>query len=304
MKNNGPSLYSIALIIVMLLSCKHGTHENNPVNITDSIQDSNNNMTNNTAYKSDYASVNGIRMYYEIHGSGKPLVLIHGGGSTIATAFGKILPLLACKHRVIAVELQAHGRTSDRDAPESFDQDADDVAALLHHLKINKADILGFSNGGQTAMKIAIRHPSIVNKLIAASAFYKRNGVPEQFWQGMANATFADMPQAYKDGFLALNNNQDALLNMFNRDVQRMRTFTDWNDEELRSITAPTLLIAADKDVMLPEHTVAMHRLIPNSQLAIVPGGHGSYLGEITTLVNGEWNETYVTSLLENFLSE
>jgi len=108
-------------------------------------------------FKSAHAPVNGIQMYYEIHGAGQPLVLIHGGGSTIYTSFGRILPLLAKKYQVIAMELQAHGHTSDRDAPESFAQDADDVAALLHQLNISEADILGFSNGGQTAMQLAMR---------------------------------------------------------------------------------------------------------------------------------------------------
>src|SRR3982751_5769147 len=112
-----------------------------------------------------YAPVNGLKMYYEIHGSGKPLVLIHGGGSTIQTTFGKVLPMFAKHHKVIAVELQAHGHTADRDTPESFEQDADDVAALLRYLKIDKADILGFSNGGSTTMQIAMRHPEFVNKI-------------------------------------------------------------------------------------------------------------------------------------------
>src|SRR6185437_974999 len=106
--------------------------------------------------KQDYAEVNGIRMYYEIHGEehgGLPLVLIHGGGSTIESTFRTVLPLLAQAHKVVALELQAHGRTSDRDAPESFEQDADDVAGLLKHLGITKANILGFSNGGTTTLQ-------------------------------------------------------------------------------------------------------------------------------------------------------
>ena len=119
------------------------------------------------AYTSGYAPVNGIHMYYEIHGSGAPLVLIHGGGSTITTSFGRMLPLLSHNRQVIAVELQAHGHTSDRDAPESFQQDADDVAALLQYLNIPKADILGFSNGGSTSLQLAIRHPHLVNKIVA-----------------------------------------------------------------------------------------------------------------------------------------
>jgi pimeloyl-ACP methyl ester carboxylesterase len=124
-----------------------------------------------------YAPVNGIHMYYEIHGQGNPLVLIHGGGSTIQTTFGYILPLLAEHYKVIALELQAHGHTSDRESPESFEQDADDVAALLSYLHINQANIFGFSNGGNTAMQVSIRHPQLVRKLVIASAFYKRSGL-------------------------------------------------------------------------------------------------------------------------------
>src|SRR3954469_13321563 len=123
-----------------------------------------------------YADVNGIKMYYEIHGEGKPLVLIHGGGSTIQTTFGRVLPVFAKKYKVIAVELQAHGHTSDRNAPESFDHDADDVAALLKQLNILKTSIMGFSNGGTTAMRIAIRHPEVVDKLVIASGAYQRRG--------------------------------------------------------------------------------------------------------------------------------
>jgi len=152
-------------------------------------------------FKSGYADVNGIKMYYEIHGTGNALVLIHGGGSTIESTFGKILPVLAKTHKVIAMELQAHGRTGDRNAPESFTQDANDVFELLQQLHIDSADILGFSNGGQTAMQLAISHPEKVNRLIIASAFYKRDGVPEQFWKGMDHATFNDMPQPLKDAF-------------------------------------------------------------------------------------------------------
>ncbi|HEV2352747.1 MAG TPA: alpha/beta hydrolase, partial [Puia sp.] len=116
---------------------------------------------------SGYAPVNGIRMYYEIHGQGDmPLVLVHGGGSTIESSFSNLIPLLSARRRLIAVELQSHGRTSDRDAPESFQQDADDVAALLRHLHVEKANLLGFSNGGSTVMQVAIRYPPLANKLV------------------------------------------------------------------------------------------------------------------------------------------
>src|SRR3954447_18902677 len=135
-------------------------------------------------YKNGYSDVNGLQMYYEVHGEGKPLVLIHGGGSTIQTSFSKVIPLLSQNRQIIAVELQAHGRTNDRDTYLTFEQDADDVVTLLNNLNITKADILGFSNGGHTAIEIALRHPHIVNKLILCSAFYKRSEVAPQFWEG------------------------------------------------------------------------------------------------------------------------
>ncbi|HEY4322868.1 MAG TPA: alpha/beta hydrolase [Mucilaginibacter sp.] len=227
-----------------------------------------------------YANVNGIKMYYEIHGNGQPLVLLHGGGSTIKTTFSTILPELAKTHKVIAVELQAHGHTGDRNAPETFEQDANDVAELLHQLNISKADIFGFSNGGQTAMEMGIKHPEVVNKLIIASAFYKRDAAPEGFWKGFDNPKFSDMPQIYKDEFLKINNNPDALMNMFNKDVQRMYNFKDWTEADLRSIQAPALVVIGDHDLPKPEHAAEMSRLLPHGRLAILPGTHGSYIGE------------------------
>jgi pimeloyl-ACP methyl ester carboxylesterase len=227
-----------------------------------------------------YADVNGIKMYYEIHGSGSPLVLLHGGGSTIYTSFGSILPALAKNHRVIAIELQAHGHTGDRNAPETFKQDADDVAELMSQLKISKADILGFSNGGQTTLQLAIAHPGKVRKIIIASAFYKRDGVPAAFWQGFANATLNDMPQIYRDEYLKINPDPAMLQNMFNKDVQRMENFKDWKEEDIRSIQAPAFIVTGDHDISTPEHAVEMWRLMPGSRLAILPGAHGQYLGE------------------------
>src|SRR5664279_2176113 len=111
-------------------------------------------MADNDNFKSGYFDVNGLKMYYEIYGQGKPLVLIHGGGSTIQTSFGRIIPELAKRRQIIGVELQAHGHTNDRNTDLAFEQDADDVATLLGNLKISKADFLGFSNGGQTTIEL------------------------------------------------------------------------------------------------------------------------------------------------------
>ncbi len=255
------------------------------------------------AQQNGYAPVNGINMYYEIHGEGSPLVLIHGGGSTIQTSFGHILPMLAKNHRVIAVELQAHGHTGDREAPESFEQDADDVAALLGYLKINKADLLGFSNGGSTAMRVAIQHPQLVNKLIVIAGLSKREGLIKGFFEGMENATINDMPVFLQDAFMKINNDSAKLLNMFNKDKQRMLTFRDWKDEDLASIKAPSLLIVGDRDVVTTEHTLQMSRLIPNARLLVVPGSHGDYIGEEAAEVKKTNMPGYVVAIAEDFLN-
>jgi pimeloyl-ACP methyl ester carboxylesterase len=227
----------------------------------------------------NYANVNGIKMYYEIHGSGSPLVFLHGGGSTIKTSFSRIMPELAKTHQVIAVELQAHGHTGDRDTPESFTQDADDVAELLNQLNIPKADFLGFSNGGQTCLELGIRHADKVRKLVIASAFYSRDAVPEAFWKGFEKPDFSHLPQVYKDEYLKIGT-AEGLMNMFNKDAQRMYTFKGWTDEQIRLIQAPAFVILGDQDLPTPEHAAKMARLFPYGRLAILPGTHGSYIGE------------------------
>ncbi|HVG11570.1 MAG TPA: alpha/beta hydrolase [Flavisolibacter sp.] len=228
-----------------------------------------------------YAAVNGLNMYYEIHGSGRPLVLLHGGGSTIATTFGRILPELANTHQVIAVELQAHGHTLDIDRPLSFEQDADDVAALLKQLNITTADFIGFSNGGTTCLQIAMRHRQLVNKLVLASAAYRRDGMQPGFFEGMQKATIEHMPQPLKEAYLKANPDPKGLQAMFHRDVARMRAFKDIPDADMKTIQAPALVINGDAEVVRVEHALTLSRLLPHAQLAILPGGHGDYIGEI-----------------------
>jgi len=255
-------------------------------------------------FKKGYSEVNGIQMYYEIYGQGKPIVLIHGGGSTIETSFGRILPLLSKNHQVIGVELQAHGRTGDRDTGISFEQDADDIAKLLNNLGIEKADFLGFSNGGNTALKIAINYPHLCRKVIACSVLLKREGTFPQFWEFMKNGTFEQMPQLYKDAFLKVNPDSSKLLNMYQKCADRMINFEDFTDHELRSISIPVLLINGDSDVATSEHIVAMSKLISGSRLAIFPGGHGEYIGEITTLRPNFNPDEFCIPIIEKFLNE
>lgn len=260
-------------------------------------------MKEHTASLQGHAPVNGLQLYYEVHGEGKPLVLVHGGGSTIETSFGYLLPMLAKKHRVIGVEMQAHGHTRDRDTPQSFQQDAADVAGLLRYLQIDKAVILGFSNGGQTALQLGISYADLIDKLIVVSAFYKREGAVKGFFDGFPLATIKDMPLPYHEAYLKIpGNDKSGLQRMFEQDKNRMMEFQGWTDEEISSIKAPALIIAGDKDVVAPEHAVEMATRIPNARLLIVPGTHGSFIGEINSAEKESKIPPAVLAVIEEFL--
>jgi len=227
-----------------------------------------------------YATVNGLRMYYEEHGSGPPLVLLHGGGSTAQTSFAAIIPALARTHHLIAPEQQAHGHSGDRDRPLSFEQMADDTAALLGQLGVTEADVLGFSNGGVVAMQLAIRHPRLVRRLILCSSYYARAGMPPQFWQGFPHATMADMPPPLRAAFVASAPNPAEVPARFAKQVALMQGFQDIPEASLRAITAKALVMVGDRDVMSVEHAAKLARLLPSGELAVMPGSlHGTYLG-------------------------
>jgi pimeloyl-ACP methyl ester carboxylesterase len=250
-----------------------------------------------------YADVSGLRMYYEIHGAGRPLVLLHGGGSTIQSTFGRILPTLAKRHRVIAVELQAHGHTRDIDRPLTFEQDADDVAELLRQLRIAKADFMGFSNGGMSTLQMAMRHPALVNRLVLVSTPYRRDGMQEGFWEGLQQATLAVMPKPLKDAYLKANPDPHGLQRMFERDQARMLAFKDFSETDLRRIQALTLIINGDTDVVRPEHAVALSRLLPHARLVILPGGHGEAIGEAMWPRARSAVQALVTAIIREFLA-
>jgi pimeloyl-ACP methyl ester carboxylesterase len=238
---------------------------------------------------SGHAPVNGISMYYEVHGpaDGVPVVLLHGGGSTIGVTFSRVIPALAQHRRVIAVEEQGHGRTTGRDGPVTFEQSADDVAALLRHLGVAEADLFGFSNGASVALQVAIRHPALVRKLVFASSITKREGAHPQLWEHMRQAEFSNMPQPLKDAFLRVNPDSQQLRVMHDKDRDRMRNFEDVPDSLVRSVRAPTLVVLGDRDIVRLEHAVELTRLIPDARLLILPGGHGDYLGE-AVMTQGE----------------
>lgn len=283
----------LGLVVFVLISCSEKKTDTNKMKPS---------TADTIAFQSGYSEVNGLQMYYEIYGQGKSLVLIHGGGSTIQSNFGKVIPLFARHRKVIAMELQAHGRTMDRDADSTFEQDADDVAALLKNLNIDKADFLGFSNGGTTTLQIAIRHPRIVNKIVLGSALAKRHCVPDWFWDFMKQAKLENMPEQLREAYKQVAPDSTGLQGMHDRDAKRMINFKDIPDEQIKSIKAPALVIIGDKDVITPEHAIELSRQISNAALAIIPGGHGEYIGEITTIKPDFRESELVVPMIEKFL--
>lgn len=258
-------------------------------------------MMASTTVKSDYAPVNGLKMYYEIHGEGRPLVLLHGAFMTVES-WGPLLGALAESRQVIAPELQTHGRTVDIDRPWSAEAFADDVAALLDHLGIEEADVLGYSLGGSAALQVAIRHPERVGKLIVASASSKLDGIHPGLMEGMEQITpemFHGTPM--HDGYVAVAPNPDDFSKLVEREKEFDRNVQDVPDEMVKGIESPTLLIVGDADIVTPEHAVELFRLLgggvagdmvglPKARLAILPStthmgvGFGSQLlGPIVT---------------------
>ncbi len=241
-------------------------------------------MTTSPA-QTGYASVNGLKMYYEIHGTGQPLVLLHGAFSAIGTSFGALLPALAQTRQVIAFEMQAHGRTADIDRPLSLEGMADDVAAALPQLGIECADIFGYSMGAAVALHLAIRHPDVVRKLVLASATYNLNGIHPGLMEGLGDMKPEMMfGSPWHEEYTRIAPNPEHFATLFAKKTEMDRGLRDLPAETIAALKAPTLLIIGDSDLVRPEHAVEMFRLLgggvfgdtpaglPHSQLAVLPG--------------------------------
>ncbi|HEV8290706.1 MAG TPA: alpha/beta hydrolase, partial [Tepidisphaeraceae bacterium] len=164
-----------------------------------------------------------------------------------------------------------HGRTGDVDRPFSFEQSADDTAALLKYLNVEKADFYGYSNGGNIAMQMAIRHPEMVRKLVVMSAMFKSDGLYPDVRESIRNGTPENMPPELREAYLKTAPNPQDLPTFVSKSIRRMMDFKDWAPSVIASIKAPTLIIIGDRDIVRPEHAVEMYRLFPHGQLAIFP---------------------------------
>jgi pimeloyl-ACP methyl ester carboxylesterase len=211
-----------------------------------------------------YAEVNGINLYFETHGTGRPLVLLHGGLGS-GEMFGPILPALSERHQVIAVDLQGHGRTADIDRPIDVRLMADDIAALIQHLGLDRPDLVGYSLGGGVAFQTAVKYPAMVRKLVVASANVRRDAIyPEMLaQQGQVNAAAAELLKdtpMYRLYQRVAPRPEDfpRLLDKMGEGMARDFDFT----EEVRGLQVPTLFVAADADMAPPSHYVEVFKLL------------------------------------------
>jgi len=223
------------------------------------------------------APVHGLRMFYEIHGEGHPLVLLHGGLLTVQLSFGAFLPALAARNQVIAVELQGHGRTADSERELSIANLAEDVVGLLDHLGIERADLYGFSLGGLTALQAAMRHPDRVRRLVAASIQFRPDGFHEEIRDHEAHPNSERMPTAadfgsMREEYRRVAPDPDHFEAFAERVSNMVGAFPGWSDDELRAVAVPTLVMLGDTDFVRLEHAAEMFSLIPDAQLAVLPG--------------------------------
>jgi pimeloyl-ACP methyl ester carboxylesterase len=234
---------------------------------------------------SGHVSVGGLDIYHEIHGVGDPLLMLHGAYTTIDTSFGAMLPALARDRMVVAVELQGHGHTADLDRPLRYEQLADDTAAVLRALGLDgKTDVFGYSLGGNTALQLAIRHPELVDRLVVASAYYDPDGLYPGMLEGIEHTkpedfTGSGLPEAYA----AVAPDPDGWPTLVEKVKQLDLTFAGWTPDDLAVISAPSLVIVGDSDIVTTQHAADMFAALgggvpgdfaglPRSQLAVLPG--------------------------------
>jgi len=258
--------------------------------------------------QSGYADVNGLQLYYEVYGTGNPLVLLHGSYMTIPLNWSRFLPRLAQSRQVIVTEMQGHGRTRDISRAYSYEAMADDVAGLLKHLNIAKADIAGYSMGGCLVFQLAVRHPQLVRRLVVLSGTYKHDG-----WWPDTEAGFATLSAELFDGtpiqeqYVSLGNDP-AHFPEFVRKVKSIDLEPyDWT-EPVKTILAPIFMALGDADGVRYEHALDLFRAkgggqfgdehgLPQSRLAILPGT--THLG---MLHRADWLVPMITDFLDSDL--
>jgi pimeloyl-ACP methyl ester carboxylesterase len=252
-----------------------------------------------TATTTGYADVNGLHLYYETYGSGAPLVLLHGGMLTIDLNFATLIPTLAQTHTVIGVEMQGHGRTANIDREITYPNLASDVVALLDHLGIERAAVLGHSLGGGVALELAVSHPGRVSAIVPISASVSKDGMHPDLLDPSTFETSPIMPTAqdfadFKEAYERLSPHPEQF-DAFLMSLSGMDSdFAGWTDEQLAAISCPVLIIQGDTDFTLIAHAGVMLAKIPGSALAVVPA---------TTHMQVTRRDTMLLPILEQFFA-
>ena len=256
-------------------------------------------MTDAITDRSAYADVNGVHLYYEVHGQGSPLVLVHGGLLTIDINFAGLIPALAQRHQVIAVELQGHGRTADIDREITPAHSAGDIVALLDHLGVPRAHALGHSMGAAVALELAVRHPSRVLSVVPVSGSVRPDGMHPDLSDPSLFATSTRMPTAedfaeFSAAYQRLSPHPEHFQEFMGKLSSSQADVKGWSDDELGGITAPVLIVMGDHDFVTLEHGALMKELIPGSHLAVLPD---------TTHMQATRRPHLLLPLLEHFLA-
>jgi pimeloyl-ACP methyl ester carboxylesterase len=223
-----------------------------------------------------YASVHGLRMYYEVYGKGPPLLLLHGGLQTISGSFSKQIPAFAESHRVIAVEQMGHGHTGDADRELTYRGMAEDTAELLRQLNLTGVDVVGWSDGGIIGLVLAAHHPALVRRLVVSGANLRPDGCTEDFLAHVRAMKAEDMKGFDRQEYDKDTPDGAAHFPVVFRKVHDLwltaPTPADIDDRQLGDIQAPTMIVVGDHDIIRPEHTMEIYHHLPHAQLCILPG--------------------------------
>ncbi|CAL1517791.1 alpha/beta fold hydrolase [Chitinophaga sp. MM2321] len=291
----------LLMIVIIALAC--GSQQKETQQTATASQDTTTNKNIKPA-ETGYADVNGLKMYYEVYGEGKPIVLLHGSYMNIPLNWSHIIPLLARNRKVIVAEMQGHGRTRDISRKFSYEGMADDVSGLLRHLEIDSADILGYSMGGGIAFQVAVRHPEQVRRLVVLSGTYSHDG-----WWPDVEASFATITADMFKGS-PIQKQYDSLGNdpaHFPEFVKKVISIDlkpyDWS-KDVKNIKAPIFMAIGDADGVRYEHALELFRAkgggkmgdihgLPTSRLAIIPG---------TTHIGMMQRTDWLTPMINDFL--
>jgi pimeloyl-ACP methyl ester carboxylesterase len=306
MKKHILTSLALAAVMVLVTACHSGQTEDQ--NVSKSLKDTTVSKSVKPA-ESGYADVNGIKMYYEVYGNGKPIVLIHGSYMNIPLNWAHIIPLLAKDRKVIVAEMQGHGRTKDTPREFSYEGMADDVSGLLKHLKIDSADVLGYSMGGGVAFQFAVRHPEQLRRLVVLSGTYAHDG-----WWADAEAMYPTITSDMFKGSI-IQKQYDSLGNdpkHFPEFVKKVISIDlkpyDWS-KDVKNIKAPMFMAIGDADGVRYEHALEIFRAkgggkmgdihgLPKSRLAIIPG-----TTHVGMMKRTDWLIPMITDFLDSDLN-